>query len=119
MKKYRDTGPYGEGDIYVLESLEDFDEYLKIDPNTSLSPTGWWNVCKNGFAKYGGKYIDDKSQLRYMFNGKGIYVRYKVIGLEVNDPWSDVYWVLENEDDQRDVKQIFGLRMLDPDIKDC
>ena len=117
MKRYTGTGPYGEGDIYVLESLEDFDEYLKINPNTSLSPTGWWNVCKNAFAKYGGQYIDDNAQLRYMLNGKGVYVRYKLLGLEVNDPWSDVYWVLENEDDSRDIKHILDLKDFSPDLE--
>lgn len=117
MKKFRKSGIYGEDDVWVLETLEDFDEYLKLNKDTSLSLTGWYNVFKNGFTKYKDKYINDKNQLRYMFNGKGVYVRYKLIAVEVNDAWCDVYWVLENEDDPRDVKTVLELGQLDPDIK--
>ena len=52
-----------------------------------------------------------------MLNGKGVYVRYKLIGVEVNDAWSDVYWVLENENDPRDTRTELELRQLDPNIK--
>ena len=44
--------------------------------------------------------------MRYTFNGVPVYVEYKVIGVEDNGPMMDWYWIVQNVDDERDVKSI-------------
>ena len=111
METYRMKGIYGEGDVYVLKTIEDWDEYekmcrernsdfLKYNPN--------FFSFKEDFEKYIGKVWQDKEQLRYTYNDGPVYVEYKVIAIEDNNPMMDWYWIVQNVDDDRDVKSILA-----------
>ena len=111
METYRMKGIYGEGDVYVLKTIEDWDEYekmcrernsdfLKYNPN--------FFSFKEDFEKYIGKVWQDKEQLRYTYNDEPVYVEYKVIAIEDNNPMMDWYWIVQNVDDDRDVKSILA-----------
>ena len=111
METYKMKGIYGEGDVYVLKTIEDWDEYeklcrgrnsdfLKYNPN--------FFSFKEDFEKYIGKIWQDKDQLRYTYNGVPVYVEYKVIGIEDNNPMMDWYWIVQNVDDERDIKSILA-----------
>ena len=111
METYRMKGIYGEGDVYVLKTIEDWDEYerlcreknsdfLKYNPN--------FFSFKEDFEKYIGKVWQDKEQLRYTYNDEPVYVEYKVIAIEDNNPMMDWYWIVQNIDDDRDVKSILA-----------
>ena len=111
METYRMKGIYGEGDVYVLKTIEDWNEYerlcrernsdfLKYNPN--------FFSFKEDFEKYIGKVWQDKDQLRYTYNGVPVYVEYKVIAIEDNNPMMDWYWIVQNVDDDRDVKSILA-----------
>ena len=111
METYRMKGIYGEGDVYVLKTIEDWDEYekmcrernsdfLKYNPN--------FFSLKEDFEKYIGKVWQDKEQLRYTYNDEPVYVEYKVIAIEDNNPMMDWYWIVQNVDDDRDVKSILA-----------
>lgn len=111
MKKYTTKGVIGEGDVYVLETMEDWDEYEKILKDTDQDFLKWnpnFYSFKDDFKKYIGKIWQDKNQLRYMFNGEPVYVEYKVIALEDDNPNMDWYWVVQNVDDDRDIKYILA-----------
>ena len=114
MKIYKEKSlfiPGAEGNIYVLETMEDWDEYKKIlkdeDPDFLKWNPNFYSF-KEDFKKYIGKIWQDKNQLRYMFNGEPVYVEYKVIALEDDDPNMDWYWVVRNVDDDRDVKRVLA-----------
>ena len=114
MKIYKEKSlfiPGAEGNIYVLETMEDWDEYEKIlkdeDPDFLKWNPNFYSF-KEDFKKYIGKIWQDKNQLRYMFNGEPVYVEYKVIALEDDDPNMDWYWVVQNVDDDRDVKRVLA-----------
>ena len=114
MKIYKEKSlfiPGAEGNIYVLETMEDWDEYEKIlkdeDPDFLKWNPNFYSFKKD-FKKYIGKIWQDKNQLRYMFNGEPVYVEYKVIALEDDDPNMDWYWVVRNVDDDRDVKRVLA-----------
>ena len=114
MKIYKEKSlfiPGAEGNIYVLETMEDWDEYEKIlkdeDPDFLKWNPNFYSF-KEDFKKYIGKIWQDKNQLRYMFNGEPVYVEYKVIALEDDDPNMDWYWVVRNVDDDRDVKRVLA-----------
>ena len=111
METYRMKGIYGEGDVYVLKTIEDWDEYenlcrernsdfLKYNPN--------FFSFKEDFEKYIGKTLEDHNQLRYTFNDIPVYEEYKVIGIEDNNPMMDWYWIVQNVDDDRDIKSILA-----------
>lgn len=111
MKKYTTKGVIGEGDVYVLETMKDWDEYEKILKDTDQDFLKWnpnFYSFKEDFKKYIGKIWQDKNQLRYMFNGEPVYVEYKVIALEDDNPNMDWYWVVQNVDDDRDIKHILA-----------
>ena len=114
MKIYEEKSlfiPGAEGNIYVLETMEDWDEYEKIlkdeDPDFLKWNPNFYSF-KEDFKKYIGKIWQDKNQLRYMFNGEPVYVEYKVIALEDDDPNMDWYWVVQNVDDDRDIKRVLA-----------
>ena len=114
MKIYKEKSlfiPGAEGNIYVLETMEDWDEYEKIlkdeDPDFLKWNPNFYSF-KEDFKKYIGKIWQDKNQLRYMFNGEPVYVEYKVIALEDDDPNMDWYWVVQNMDDDRDIKRVLA-----------
>ena len=114
MKIYKEKSlfiPGAEGNIYVLETMEDWDEYEKIlkdeDPDFLKWNPNFYSF-KEDFKKYIGKIWQDKNQLRYMFNGEPVYVEYKVIALEDDDPNMDWYWVVQNVDDDRDIKYVLA-----------
>lgn len=103
--------PGTEGNVYVLETLEDWDEYEKILKDTDKDFLKWnpnFYSFKEDFKKYIGKIWQDKEQLRYTFNGNPVYVEYKVIALEDDDPNMDWYWVVQNVDDDRDIKRVLA-----------
>ena len=112
MKTYETKGIIGEDTVYVLETLEDWDEYEKIlkdidkDFITKYNPNFY--SFKEDFKQYIGKIWRDKNQLRYRINGKPVYVEYKVIAIEDDYANMDWYWVVQNVDDDRDIKYING-----------
>ena len=111
METYRMKGIYGEGDVYILKTMEDWDEYEKLcrEKNSDfLKYNPNFFSFKEDFEKYIGKVWQDKEQLRYTYNGVPVYVEYKVIGLEDNGPMMDWYWIVQNVDDDRDIKSILA-----------
>lgn len=111
METYRMKGIYGEGDVYVLKTIEDWDEYEKMcrEKNSDfLKYNPNFFSFKEDFEKYIGKVWQDKEQLRYTYNGEPVYVEYKVIAIEDNNPMMDWYWIVQNVDDDRDVKSILA-----------
>lgn len=115
MKIYKEKSlfhPNTEENVYVLETLEDWDEYEKYlndkDPNYIPQCNPNFHSFKEDFKKYIGKIWQDKNQLRYTYNGVSVYVEYKVIAIEDNDAMLDWYWVVQNVDDDRDIKHILA-----------
>ena len=111
METYRMKGIYGEGDVYVLKTIEDWDEYEKLcrEKNSDfLKYNPNFFSFKEDFEKYIGKVWQDKEQLIYTYNGEPVYVEYKVIAIEDNNPMMDWYWIVQNVDDDRDVKSILA-----------
>lgn len=111
MKTYKETGVYGEGDVYVLETLEDWDDYEKICKEQDTGFINWnpnFYAFKKEFESYIGKIWEDKNQLRYTYNGNPVYVEYKVIGIEDNYAQMDWYWVVKNTKDENDIKYILA-----------
>ena len=111
METYRMKGIYGEGDVYVLKTIEDWDEYEKLcrERNSDfLKYNPNFFSFKEDFEKYIGKTWQDKEQLRYTYNGVPVYIEYKVIAIEDNNPMMDWYWIVQNVDDDRDVKSILA-----------
>ena len=111
METYRMKGIYGEGDVYVLKTIKDWDEYEKLcrERNSDfLKYNPNFFSFKEDFEKYIGKVWQDKEQLRYTYNGVPVYVEYKVIAIEDNNPMMDWYWIVQNVDDDRDVKSILA-----------
>ena len=111
METYRMKGIYGEGDVYVLKTIEDWDEYEKLckERNSDfLKYNPNFFSFKEDFEKYIGKVWQDKEQLRYTYNGVPVYVKYKIIAIEDNNPMMDWYWIVQNVDDDRDVKSILA-----------
>lgn len=111
METYRMKGIYGEGDVYVLKTIEDWDEYEKLcrERNSDfLKYNPNFFSLKEDFEKYIGKVWQDKEQLRYTYNDEPVYVEYKVIAIEDNNPMMDWYWIVQNIDDDRDVKSILA-----------
>ena len=112
MKTYETKGIIGEDTVYVLETLEDWDEYEKIlkdidkDFITKYNPNFY--SFKEDFKKYIGKIWRDKNQLRYRINGRPVYMEYKVVAIEDDYANMDWYWVVQNVDDDRDIKYING-----------
>ena len=111
MEIYRMKGIYGEGDVYVLKTIEDWDEYEKLcrERNSDfLQYNPNFFSFKEDFEKYIGKVWQDKEQLRYTYNDEPVYVEYKVIAIEDNNPMMDWYWIVQNVDDDRDIKSILA-----------
>lgn len=114
MKIYTEKSliiPGTEGKVYVLETMEDWDEYEKIlkdmDPDFLKWNPNFYSF-KEEFEKYIGKIWQDKRQLRYMYNGEPVYIEYKIIALQDDEPNMDWYWVVQNVDDDRDIKYVLG-----------
>ena len=105
METYRMKGIYKEGDVYVLKTIEDWDEYEKLCRERIKYNPNFFSF-KEDFEKYIGKIWKDKDQLRYTYNGVPVYAEYKVIALEANNPMMDWYWIVQNVDDDRDIKTI-------------
>ena len=109
METYKMKGIYGEGDVYVLKTMEDWDEYEKLCREKDTDFLKWnpnFFSFKEDFKKYIGKTWEDHNQLRYTFNDIPVYEEYKVIGIEDNNPMMDWYWIVQNVDDDRDIKTI-------------
>ena len=105
METYRMKGIYGEGDVYALKTIEDWDEYEKLCRERIKYNPNFFSF-KEDFEKYIGKIWKDKDQLRYTYNSVPVYVEYKVIAIEDNNPMMDWYWIVQNVDDDRDIKTI-------------
>ena len=109
METYSMKGIYGEDDVYVLKTMDDWDEYERLcrekDPDFLKWNPNFFSF-KEDFKKYIGKTWEDHNQLRYTFNDIPAYEEYKVIGIEDNNPMMDWYWIVQNLDDDRDVKSI-------------
>ena len=116
MKTYKMKSPFyperGEQNVYVLETLEDWDEYEKYlndkDPNYIPQCNPNFHAFKEEFKQWIGKIWQDKEQLRYTYNGVPVYVEYKVIGIEDNDAMLDWYWIVQNVNDDRDIRSILA-----------
>jgi hypothetical protein len=112
MKTYTAKGIISEDTVYVLETLEDWDEYEKIlndiGENYIKECNPNFYSFKEDFKKYIGKIWQDKNQLRYKINGKPVYVEYKVIAMEDDFANMDWYWVVQNVDDDRDIKYVLA-----------
>jgi hypothetical protein len=112
MKTYVAKGIIGEDTVYVLETLEDWDEYEKIlndiGENYIKECNPNFYSFKEDFKKYIGKIWQDKNQLRYKINGKPVYVEYKIIAMEDDFANLDWYWVVQNVDDDRDIKYVLA-----------
>ena len=111
METYKMKGIYGEGDVHVLKTMEDWDEYEKLCREKDTDFLKWnpnFFSFKEDFKKYIGKTWEDHNQLRYTFNDIPVYEEYKVIGIEDNNPMMDWYWIVQNVDDDRDVKSILA-----------
>ena len=115
MKTYKQKSPFFPecsdryGDVYVLETLEDWDEYealLKSKGENFLIYNPNFYAFKDEFKQYIGKIWQDKNQLRYTCNGVPVYVEYKVIAIEDDNAMLDWYWVVQNVDDDRDIKYV-------------
>ena len=114
MKIYKEKSlfiPGAEGNVYVLETMEDWDEYEKIlkdrDQDFLKCNPNFYSF-KEDFKKYIGKIWQDKNQLRYKLNGKPVYVEYKIIAMEDDFANLDWYWVVQNVDDDRDIKYVLA-----------
>lgn len=117
METYDIKGFYSQGPVYVLKTLEDWDEYEKICKEKDPEFLKWnpnFYTIKEEFKKYIGKIWEDKAQLRYMFNGNPVYEKYKVIAIEDNSPMLDWYWHIQNI---RNLKDIKHLLVNSPDLK--
>lgn len=107
MKTYDAKGIYGEGTVYVMEKPEDFDEYEKILGKECIKTyNSNFYSFRDEFKEKIGTWWEDPKQFKYMYNGEPVYVRYKIIGLEDNKPWADWFWIVQNEDDPRDIRYI-------------
>lgn len=110
MRIYKEKGIYCEGDVYVLETLEDWDEYEKLLMDKESDYISKYNPnfysIKEDFKQYIGKIWQDKEQIRYKLNDVPVYVEYNVIAIEDNLPQMDWYWILQNVDDERDIKYL-------------
>jgi len=111
MRIYRERGVYGEGDVYVLETMKDWEEYEEIckgkDPDFLKYNPNFFSF-KEEFEEFIGKIWQDKDKLKYTYNGEPVYEEYRVIAIEDNNPQMDWYWVVQNVDDDRDIKYILG-----------
>lgn len=111
METYKMKGIYGEGEVYVLKTMEDWDEYEKLCREKDPDFLNWnpnFFSFKEDFEKYIGKTWEDHDQLRYTFDDMPVYVEYKVIAIEDNGPMMDWYWIVQNVDDDRDIKSILA-----------
>lgn len=114
METYTEKGIYGEGTVYVLKSVEDFDEYEKLLKSREKVETDFlkWNpnfyAFKEEFIDFIGKIWEDKNQLRYTLNGTPFYEEYKVIAIEDNDPMADWYWKMQNTRKPEDIKYLLA-----------
>lgn len=108
MDTYKETGIYGEDDVFVLKSLKDFDEYEKILLEKGIQPDSNFYSFKEDFKKYFGKIWQNKTVISYVLNGVNIYPEYKIIGIEDNYAMMDWYWIVQNIDDDLDIKYILA-----------
>ena len=111
METYKETGIYGEGTVYVMYTVEDFDEYEKICKEKDSEFPKWnpnFYSFKEDFIKYVDKIWEDKNQLRYTLNGVPVYEEYKVIAIEDNDPMADWYWKIQNTRNPKDIKYLLA-----------
>jgi len=107
MKIYKQNGMYGEGNVYLLETLEDWDEYEKICKEQDPDFPKWnpnFYAIKEEFKEYISRIWEDKSAIRYKLNGIPVYKEYYVVGVEDNCPWMDWYWKVQNVDNPNDVQ---------------
>jgi len=101
MKIYMQKGIIGgEEPVYRLETLSDWDEYENIlkekDPDFAKKWEPNFYSFKADFEKYIGKiWIDKNTGLEY-----------KVVAIEDDYANMDWYWVVQNVDEDMDIKYI-------------
>lgn len=87
MKIEKQHGVYGEGDVYTLYTINDWDEYenlLKSNNQDFLKFNPNFYSFKEDFIKYIGKIWQDENE------------EYKVIAIQDDNSMADWYWVLQN-----------------------
>ena len=93
MKVFEETGIYGKGHRYVIETVEDFDE--------------WRDLHKDSYGtnRFADEMIGDFRQcIGKNWKDPKTGTLYKVIGLEDNEAYMDWYWIIQNVDDERDMQ---------------
>lgn len=116
MEVYIEKGYYREGEVYVLKTLEDWDEYEQLLKERDPDFLEWnpnFYLFKEDFEKYAGKIWQDKNQLRYTLNGVPVYEEYEIVGIEDDEAMCDWYWVAKNVKDDNDIKYLLAN---DPDF---
>ena len=100
MKIEKQHGVYGEGDVYTIYSLEEWDEYenlLKTNSTDFLKFNPNFYSFKEDFIKYIGKIWQDEK-----------HEEYKVIAIQDDNSMADWYWVLQNVNDENNVKYLLA-----------
>lgn len=102
-KLYTNNQAFDDTSLGLLESfrfrtLEDFDIYEKLytvnygaDTIKKFNPNFYG--IKKEFREKIGKPWYDKKRLRYTFNDGRVYVKYKIIGVDLES--ENYYWVLK------------------------
>ena len=99
-----------ECDNYVLETMEDWDEYEKILKEKSpdfLKCNPNFFSFKEDFKKYIGKIWSNKSYEPDIKKNCPL-TNYKIIAMEDSNSVMDWYWIVQNVDDERDTRYILA-----------
>lgn len=85
-------------DTWKFYSIKDAEEHTNEVSDCDLKN---WNHTLNDFKNIFGKYWLDKKDVLYLLEGKPIYHKYKIIGVEDSNSWADYYWILEDANGKR------------------
>ena len=91
MKTYKTAGIYGEGVSYVLENLNDWNEYEEflLSADSMRNNPNFYNL-KRDFVRNAGEIVEYAGKL------------YKVVAAEYDETMLDWYYVCENIADSQD-----------------
>ncbi len=89
MEHTIEKGIYGEGNVWRFYTVEEAEQHDKKSAS--------WKHCVEHMKDCLGKFWLDKKDILYYYNNEPRYRKYKIIGLEDNEAYSDYYWILENE----------------------
>lgn len=93
MEHIIEKGIYGEGNIWRFYTVEEAEQH---DTKSEI-----WKHNIGRMKEYLGKFWLDKNDILYYYNNEPRYRKYKIIGLEDNEPYCDYYWILEDETGKR------------------